>query len=145
MERCARHGEETRVACSECAEPICPRCMVDTAVGIKCPSCASPSPSVRRSLRRGWVKAWAAGIGAGLVLGLAFALLRVAFFRGFLTGLGVSEAVLRAGGRQSGGPFLAAGFAGAAAGQVAWWLLTGRPLLELGLLIALAVVYFRLR
>lgn len=60
-------------------------------------------------------------------------------------GLGVAEAVLRAGKRQTGGPFLAAGWAGVVAGQVVWTLLTGRPLFDLGTLIAGAVVYFRLR
>ena len=38
---CYRHpSQETAVACSACGRPICPDCMVFTAVGIKCPECA---------------------------------------------------------------------------------------------------------
>jgi hypothetical protein len=145
MESCRRHGVETRVSCSNCGEPICPRCMVDTPVGMKCPSCAAPPPGVRRARRRGSIRATAAGAGAGALLGVLFAFLPIPFFRGFLMGLGVAEAVLRAGKRQTGGPFLAAGLVGVVAGQLVWTLLTGRPLFDLGSLIAGVVVYFRLR
>lgn len=94
----------------------------------------------------------AAGSAAGLITGLILGAIRLGFFQGFLTGLAVSEAVLRAGRRQTGGPFLWAGAAGALVGQVTFfWALAGRPffhvrmLADLGFLIALAVVYFRLR
>jgi hypothetical protein len=79
------------------------------------------------------------------LLGVLFAFLPIPFFRGFLMGLGVAEAELRAGKRQTGGPFLAAGLVGVVAGQLVWMLLTGRPLFDLGSLIAGVVVYFRLR
>jgi hypothetical protein len=39
--RCARHpGTETVLRCGRCETPICPRCMVDTPVGARCPTCA---------------------------------------------------------------------------------------------------------
>jgi len=39
--RCARHpGTETVLRCGRCETPICPRCMVETPVGARCPSCA---------------------------------------------------------------------------------------------------------
>lgn len=39
--RCARHpGTETVLRCGRCDTPICPRCMVETPVGARCPSCA---------------------------------------------------------------------------------------------------------
>ena len=39
--RCATHpGVETALKCSKCGRPICPKCMVETAVGARCPECA---------------------------------------------------------------------------------------------------------
>ncbi len=39
---CARHPEtETMLRCGRCNTPICPRCMVHGAVGIRCPDCAA--------------------------------------------------------------------------------------------------------
>jgi hypothetical protein len=39
--RCARHpGTATVLRCGRCETPICPRCMVATPVGARCPSCA---------------------------------------------------------------------------------------------------------
>ena len=41
MLRCARHpGTETVLRCGRCETPICPRCMVETPVGARCPTCA---------------------------------------------------------------------------------------------------------
>lgn len=41
---CPRHPTiTTRLRCSKCGEPICPRCMVETPVGFRCPSCAGLS------------------------------------------------------------------------------------------------------
>jgi hypothetical protein len=31
----------TRLRCSKCGKPICPRCAVETPVGFRCPDCAS--------------------------------------------------------------------------------------------------------
>ena len=41
--RCAQDDVETRLRCSECQAPICPKCFVRTAVGLRCEGCASPS------------------------------------------------------------------------------------------------------
>lgn len=147
MERCERHGVETRVTCSNCGTPICPRCMIDTAVGIKCPDCAAPPRSVSRALRRSLGRAWAAAVGSGLLTGVVFSFIRFPLFRSFITGLVVSEAVLRAGRRQTGGPFLAAGLVGALVGELTWATMLGFPAaaLGIGLLFSLGVAYFRLR
>lgn len=42
--KCAAHGENTRLTCAECGDALCPRCLVRTAVGLKCASCARPAP-----------------------------------------------------------------------------------------------------
>lgn len=42
--RCQSHGEATRLTCVECGQPICPKCMVRTDVGLKCHQCAAPAP-----------------------------------------------------------------------------------------------------
>ena len=37
---CPRHPkEETRLTCGRCDQPICPRCMVYTSTGLRCPDC----------------------------------------------------------------------------------------------------------
>lgn len=37
---CARHPQEkTVIRCATCGTPICPKCMVVTPVGMKCPDC----------------------------------------------------------------------------------------------------------
>lgn len=39
---CARHPQtETGLRCGRCDTPICPRCMVHSSVGIRCPECAA--------------------------------------------------------------------------------------------------------
>lgn len=39
--KCATHpGVETVLRCSKCDKPICPKCMVETPVGARCPECA---------------------------------------------------------------------------------------------------------
>lgn len=43
---CSRHPQtETRLRCTECESPICPKCMVMYEVGFKCPGCAKKRPS----------------------------------------------------------------------------------------------------
>lgn len=47
--KCDRHGEATRLTCVDCAKPICPKCFVRTAVGLKCDPCsqpAAPAPAI---------------------------------------------------------------------------------------------------
>lgn len=41
MMKCATHpGVETNLRCGKCGKPICPKCMVQTPVGARCPECA---------------------------------------------------------------------------------------------------------
>ena len=41
--RCERHGEPTRLTCVDCEQPICPKCMVRTEVGLRCEPCSRPA------------------------------------------------------------------------------------------------------
>lgn len=71
---CARHPQtETALLCGRCGTPICPRCLVQTPVGARCPTCANvrrlPTVDVKPIfLARGL----AAALGAGLILGAAW-------------------------------------------------------------------------
>lgn len=96
---CARHPDtETRLSCSQCGTPICPRCSVSTPVGQKCPDCARQKRSARR---QGKPRQYAKGVGAGLAAAATAAFLLqylwgiplVSFFAAFGTGIAVAEAV----------------------------------------------------
>jgi membrane associated rhomboid family serine protease len=46
---CYRHKDrETLVSCSNCDRPICTSCMVQAAVGVRCPECAGRATGVAR-------------------------------------------------------------------------------------------------
>lgn len=94
---CARHpGTETGLSCGRCGTPICPRCLVMTDVGGRCPDCAparklpqleiSPTMLVRGSV---------AAAVAGAVVGAAWGYLLPGGFGFFsiLLGMGVGWAV----------------------------------------------------
>jgi membrane associated rhomboid family serine protease len=54
-EHCYRHpDEETRVHCTRCGRPICPKCMIPAPVGHQCPECVDEA---RREFRAGPGKA----------------------------------------------------------------------------------------
>lgn len=88
---CANHRDrETRVRCSNCGKPICPDCMVYSAVGIKCRECAKQPRSALVTLKpERAVRAVLAALGAGTAVGLAYYfLLSTAGFLYFLFFLG---------------------------------------------------------
>lgn len=39
---CQAHGEATRLTCVDCGQPLCPKCMHRTEVGLKCGPCSAP-------------------------------------------------------------------------------------------------------
>jgi len=83
--RCARHPNvSTVLRCGRCETPICPRCLVQTPVGARCPSCAQVRrlPTVDVSpqyLARGLGAALVGGVAVGAVWGYA-----VGTSRGFI-------------------------------------------------------------
>lgn len=66
---CQRHPEmETRLACSACDTPVCPKCMVTSAVGYKCPDCVKATQSHATKLSKTqWVAAGVLSLLAGAV------------------------------------------------------------------------------
>ncbi|MBC8249214.1 MAG: hypothetical protein H8E90_06005 [Anaerolineales bacterium] len=44
---CINHPQvETRLRCSKCGNPICPRCAVQTPVGFRCPQCVRSQQAI---------------------------------------------------------------------------------------------------
>jgi hypothetical protein len=99
---CVNHPKvETRLTCSSCGDPICTRCMVTTAVGQKCPSCArqsgrakgNPEPQLlARAFGAGLLAAAAGGV---LLVAVPFAGLLLAAGHGFVVGAAVRWAARR--------------------------------------------------
>ncbi len=121
---CARHGAATRVTCTSCGAPICPRCMVETPVGHKCPDCtrqpkaATPGLKVAQAGRAVPVAAGSALLG-GVLLALwmttvGFLVFIAAYAMGAVQGTYIVRAA--GGNRSDATRRLAAGAALAAAG-----------------------------
>ena len=85
---CARHSVETNIACSRCADPICPKCMVYTPVGNKCEGCATiGGPEMfkvgRNDIIMGAAFGTIAAIGIGVTAGiLAWSLWNLPYLQG---------------------------------------------------------------
>jgi hypothetical protein len=109
--RCVNHPRvETWVSCSSCGRPICPDCMVQAPVGLKCRDCARMPRGARVRVRpQRLVAATATAIGLGLAGGVLLASLAggsigfVGFIVAFFIAMGIGEGVLRASGRARGG------------------------------------------
>ena len=74
--RCARHHDvETNLRCSKCGKPICPKCLVQTPVGARCPDCAKLDrlPTFRVSIAY-YLRAVGSGLGMAIICGLVWGL-----------------------------------------------------------------------
>src|SRR6478672_11408061 len=104
---CANHPKvETYVSCSNCGKPICPDCMVQAPVGIKCRDCARLPRSARVILKPSTaVRAIGAAFGVGTAFGVGLAFVGgyglgfVTFIIAYIVGLVCGRAVLAASGR----------------------------------------------
>ena len=70
--RCATHPEvETNLRCGKCGKLICPKCLVQTPVGARCPDCAQlyKLPTYRVSTKY-YLRAIGAGLGMAIVCGI---------------------------------------------------------------------------
>ena len=69
--RCTYHPDvETLLRCSRCGTPICPRCAVRTAVGMRCPACSGVA--VRGAIEPATL---ARAVGVGLLVAIPVGLL----------------------------------------------------------------------
>jgi hypothetical protein len=147
---CKRHPQaETRLWCSGCGDPICPRCAVQGAVGQKCPACARQARSARaRGKPRQYVKGVAFGVAAAVPV--AAALWAVLGIVGFFTwiasgvgGYGIARAVRAGAEGNAAAPFRAVAIGLAVVAVEAAWLLGFGVLFPagLGLVTYLAAAY----
>ncbi len=124
--KCAIHTDvETNLRCGKCGKPICPKCLVQTPVGARCPDCAKlyRLPTFRVSTKY-YLRAVGAGLGMAVVCGAVWGVVAglVSFFYlnlllasgvGYVTGEVISLAVNRKRGRwlaAIGGIAVAAGY-----------------------------------
>ncbi len=73
--RCASHPEvETNLKCGKCSKPICPKCLVQTPVGARCPDCVRlcTLPTYRVSFSY-YLRAIGAALGTAIVCGIVWA------------------------------------------------------------------------
>ena len=116
--RCATHPEvETNLRCGKCGKPICPKCMVQTPVGARCPDCARlyklPTYRVPTVF---YLRATGTALGMAVVSGIIWGVLDkfiLYYFFGFFSlilaagvGYAIGEVVSRAVNRKSS-PWLA--------------------------------------
>ena len=122
--QCATHPTiDTELACSRCGKAICPRCMIQTPVGMRCRECANvrriPTYNISSGiLLRAAGAAAVAGAGMGIAWWWFDAYRLIYVFFGVLLGLaigyGAGEAVSTATNRRSGPPLQAEAVAGVA-------------------------------
>lgn len=92
--RCTYHPNVlTRLRCSKCGTPICPRCAVETPVGFRCPDCAAVRglPTYQTS-----ASALIKSIGLGILIALGVGIIwgifpDWSFYLALILGFGVAE------------------------------------------------------
>ena len=96
--KCATHPDvETNLRCGKCGKPICPKCMVQTPVGARCPDCAKlyKLPTFRVSARY-YLRAIGAALGIAIVCGIIWGVAGIFlpfFFLNFLLAAGAGYAI----------------------------------------------------
>jgi len=96
--KCATHPRvETNLKCGKCGKPICPRCMVQTPVGARCPECARlyTLPTYRVSSLY-YLRAAGTALGMALVTGVLWGLANAFipfFYLNLLIGAGVGYVI----------------------------------------------------
>ena len=93
---CADHPDvETRLRCSRCGKPICPRCAVRTPVGMRCPDCAG-TRSASRANPAGTLVAAGAGLAVATLVGVVWGFFpEWQFYLALALGFGVVEAMAK--------------------------------------------------
>lgn len=92
--RCSYHPDTvTRLRCSRCGKPICPRCGVRTPVGLRCPDCAGVRglPTYATSTDA-LLKAVGLGLAVAVALGVVWSRIPDwGFYLSLALGFGVAE------------------------------------------------------
>lgn len=118
---CPRHPSvPTRLRCSRCGTPICPRCMVETPVGFRCPSCAGLAGLSWSDVPSGLLLR-ATLVGSLVALVIAWLWSRAPdwqFYLALLLGFGVAEAMAWAARSRRGVALQVTGILCVAAGLV---------------------------
>lgn len=95
-QKCFYHPDVTTgLRCSRCEKPICPRCMVASPVGYRCPDCArGPRPIQYQTSASGIAKAVALGVAVAVAVGLLWGHFPDwQFYLALLLGFGVVESM----------------------------------------------------
>ena len=158
MAQCKRHPKvETNLYCGKCGDPICPRCLVQTPVGARCPACAKSSRVPTYQVGRVY---YLRGAGAALVLavatGLAWGFIRSLLFSGFFNfligagvGFAIGEGITLATNRKAGiGLSVIAGVAVVISYLISAFTFWGRPVFSfdiISVIIGIFVSVSRLR
>jgi hypothetical protein len=125
--KCSYHPSVmTRLRCSRCGKPICPRCGVRTPVGLRCPDCAGVRglPTYRTS-SDALLKSAGVGFAVALAVGVLWGYIpQWNFYLCLLLGFGVAEAMARVSKGKRGVDLQLIGFA-----AVAVSLILGRAIL----------------
>ena len=106
--RCARHPDiETDLRCGKCLQPICPKCVVKTPVGARCPKCAALKKlPVFEISTIFYMRAIAAGLATAAVAGAIWKFIPLGgfflFFMALVVGYVIGEAVSLAANRKRG-------------------------------------------
>ena len=96
--KCATHPRvETNLRCGKCGKLICPKCLVQTPVGARCPDCAKlyKLPTYRVSTQH-YLRAVGTALGMAIVCGIIWGVVRnflPFFFLNLLLGPGVGYAI----------------------------------------------------
>ena len=96
--KCAFHPDvETNLRCGKCGKPICPKCLVQTLVGARCPDCAKlyklPTYQVSATY---FLRAIGTGAGMAIVGGVIWGVVRGSvpfFYLNFLLAPAVGYAI----------------------------------------------------
>jgi hypothetical protein len=119
--KCSYHPSVmTRLRCSRCGKPICPRCGVRTPVGLRCPDCAGVRGlPTYRTTSDALAKAVGAGLGVAIVVGVIWGYWpQWNFYLALLLGFGVAEAMSWAAKGKRGADLQVAGIAIVALGLI---------------------------
>lgn len=157
---CARHPkQETAISCASCGTPICPKCMVVTPVGMKCPACGRNANSAlfavkpERLLIAG-ILSIIAGCIAAVISSLGFFVLFLSLPFGYYAG----DIILKSAGMKRGWKIEVTAAVGIIIGGLGFKLLPGilvghvsliallmNPMFLIGITITLGAVVSKIR